>query len=55
MPDLSADLNAETPRQRVPTKLECGLFGALSATIVLSFLFWLGIEFSFLKLVIQLS
>ena len=55
MPDFSADLKDEAPRQREPTKLECGLLGALTATIVLSFLFWLGIEFSFLKLVIQLS
>ena len=55
MPDLSADLNDEASRQRVPTKLECGLFGALSATIVLSFLFWLSIQFSVLRLMFQIS
>jgi hypothetical protein len=55
MPDFSADLKDEATRQRQPTKLECGLFGALSATIVLGILFWLGIQFSFLKLIIQIS
>ena len=55
MPDFSADLKDEAPRQRVPTKLECGLLGALSATIVLSILFWLSIQFSLLKLIIQAS
>ena len=55
MPDFSADLKDEAPRQREPTKLECGLLGALIATILLSFLFWLGIQFSFLKLMLQIS
>ena len=55
MPDFSADPKDEATRQRQPTKLECGLFGALSATIVLGILFWLGIQFSFLKLIIQIS
>jgi len=55
MPDFSADLKDEAPRQREPTKLECGLIGALTATIFLSFLFWLGIQFSFLKLLVQIS
>jgi len=55
MPDFSADLKDEATRQRQPTKLECGLFGALSATIVLGILFWLGIQFSFFKLIIQIS
>jgi len=55
MPDVSADLKDSATRQREPTKLECGLFGALSATIVLGVLFWLGIQFSFLKLIIQIS
>jgi len=55
MPDFSADLKDEAPRQREPTKLECGLLGALTATIFLSFLFWLGIQFSFLKLLVQIS
>ena len=34
--------------KREPTKLECGLLGALLASIVLAFLFWLGIELSML-------
>ena len=55
MPDFSADLKDEAPPQREPTKLECGLLGALIATILLSFLFWLGIQFSFLKLMLQIS
>jgi len=55
MSDFSADLKDEATRQRQPTKLECGLFGALSATIVLGILFWLGIQFSFFKLIIQIS
>ena len=55
MPNFSADLKDEATRQRQPTKLECGLFGALSATIVLGILFWLGIQFSFFKLIIQIS
>ncbi len=55
MPDVSADLKDGAMRQREPTKLECGLFGALSATIILGILFWLGIQFSFLKLIIQIS
>ena len=55
MPDFSAELKDEAPRQREPTKLECGLLGALSATIVLSALFWLGIQFSLFKLLFQIS
>ena len=55
MSDFSADLKDEAPRPREPTKLECGLLGALTATIVLSFLFWLGVQFSFLKLIFQIS
>jgi hypothetical protein len=55
MPDVSADFKDEAMRQREPTKLECGLLGALSAKIVLGTLFWLGIQFSFLKLIIQIS
>jgi len=42
-------------RQREPTKLECGLFGALCATSVLGVLFWLGVQFSLHRLIIQLS
>ena len=55
MSDFSADLKDEATRQRQPTKLECGLFGALSAAIVLGILFWLGIQFSVLKLIFQIS
>lgn len=55
MPDFPADPKDGVSQQRQPTKLECGLFGALSATIVLGVLFWLGIQFSFLKLIIQIS
>jgi len=39
-------------QQREPTKLECGLLGALLASTVLAFLFWLGIELSMLTLII---
>jgi len=55
MPDLSAlsKHGASTWHQkREPTKLECGLLGALLASIVLAFFFWLGIELSMLTLII---
>jgi hypothetical protein len=39
-------------QKREPTKLECGLLGALLASIVLAFFFWLGIQLSMLSLVI---
>ena len=55
MPDFSAELKDTATRQREPTKLECGLLGALTATIVLAFLFWLSIQFSFLRLIILTS
>jgi hypothetical protein len=55
MPNFSADFKDAATRQREPTKLECGLLGALSATIVMGVLFWLGIQFSLLKLMIQIS
>jgi hypothetical protein len=55
MSDFSADLKDSATQQRELTKLECGLLGALSATIVLAVLFWLGIQFSLLNLVIRLS
>jgi len=55
MSDFSADLKDGATRQRELTKLEYGLLGALFATIVLGFLFWLGIEFSFLNLIVQIS
>jgi hypothetical protein len=41
-------------QNREPTKLECGLLGALLATIVLGVLFWIGVQFSILKLIIQI-
>jgi hypothetical protein len=42
-------------QQRELTKLECGLLGALSASIVLAFLFWMTVQFSLLKLLIQIT
>jgi hypothetical protein len=54
MSDFSAGLKDRATRQREPTKLECGLLGALGATIVLAVLFWLGIQFSLLQLIIQI-
>jgi hypothetical protein len=54
MSDVSADFKDNQAKpQRVPTKLECGLLGALCATIVLAMLFWLGIQFSLLQLMAQ--
>lgn len=55
MPDFAAVLQAGVSaarQKREPTKLECGLLGALLASIVLAFLFWLGIELSMLTIVI---
>ncbi len=42
-------------QEREPTKLECGLLGALSATIGLGLLFWLGVQLSILRLIIQIN
>jgi len=39
-------------QRREPTKLECGLLGALLASIVLSFFFWLGLQLSVLQLMV---
>ena len=39
-------------QKREPTKLECGMLGALLASIVLSFFFWLGIQLSVLQLMV---
>jgi hypothetical protein len=39
-------------QKREPTKLECGLIGALLASIVLSFFFWLGLQLSLLQLML---
>jgi hypothetical protein len=55
MPDLPAlfkDGTSAWQQKREPTKLECGLLGALLASIVLAFFFWLGIELSLLTLII---
>jgi hypothetical protein len=55
MPDIPAlfkDGTSAWRQQREPTKLECGLLGALLASIVLAFLFWLGIELSMLSIII---
>ena len=50
--DVLKDGVSASRQKREPTKLECGLLGALLASIVLAFLFWLGIELSMLTLVI---
>jgi hypothetical protein len=58
MPDLPADLKDEVPvwrQKREPTKLECGLLGALTATIALGILFWLGVQLSILQLIVQIT
>jgi hypothetical protein len=54
MSDFSVDFKDRATQQRQPTKLECGLLGALCATIILGVLFWLGIQFSFLQLITQI-
>ena len=51
-PALSRDGTSAWQQKREPTKLECGLLGALLASIVLAFFFWLGIELSMLTLII---
>jgi hypothetical protein len=56
MADFSAVLRdgASASRQkREPTKLECGLLGAVLASIVLAFLFWLSIQLSLITLFIR--
>jgi hypothetical protein len=58
MPDFPAALKdgvSASRQQREPTKLECGLLGALSATIVLGLLFWLGVQLSILRLIIEIT
>ena len=55
MPDFAAVLKdgvSAWQQKREPTKLECGLLGALLASIALAFFFWLGIELSMLSLII---
>jgi hypothetical protein len=39
-------------QKREPTKLECGILGALLASTVLAFMFWLGIQLSMLTIII---
>ena len=58
MPDFPADLKDEVPtwrQTREPTKLECGLLGALTATIGRGVLFWLGVQLSILRLIVQIT
>jgi hypothetical protein len=58
MPDFPADLKnaVSTWRQkREPTKLECGMLGALTATIALGLLFWLGVQLSILRLIVEIT
>ena len=55
MADFTAVLEREVSarqQQREPTKLECGLLGALIASINLAFLFWLGLQLTMLRLLI---
>ena len=51
---VPADFKDQARQQREPTKLECGMLGALCATIVLAVLFWLGFQFSILQLMVQI-
>jgi hypothetical protein len=54
MPDFAMvfkDGVSASRQKREPTKLECGLLGALLASIVLAFLFWLGIQLSVLTII----
>jgi hypothetical protein len=56
MPDFAAVLKdgvSASRQKREPTKLECGLLGALLASIVLAFFFWLGIELSLLSIILS--
>ena len=55
MPDYPTLLqggHSAAQQKREPTKLECGLLGALLASIALAFFFWLGIELSLITLII---
>jgi hypothetical protein len=56
MPDFPTVLKgwvSDGRQQRELSKLECGLLGALLASIALAFLFWLNVQFSLLTLLIQ--
>ena len=58
MSDLSTELKGGVStlhQRREPTKLECGLLGALTATVVLGVLFWIGIQLSILNLLVHLG
>ena len=55
MPDFAAvfkDGISASRQKREPTKLECGLLGALLASTVLAFIFGLGIKLSLLTIII---
>ncbi len=55
MPDFAVALKdgvSAARQKREPTKLECGLLGALLASTVLAFIFWLGIQLSMLTIII---
>jgi hypothetical protein len=55
MPDYPAlfrDGISAGQQKREPTKLECGLLGALLASIVLAFFFCLGLQLSLLQLMV---
>jgi hypothetical protein len=54
-PVAHQDGSAAWRQKREPTKLECGLLGALSATIVLAIFFWLGVQLSILRLIIEIN
>jgi hypothetical protein len=56
MADFSAvlrDAASASRQKREPTKLECGLLGALLASTSLAFLFWLSIQLSLITLFIR--
>jgi hypothetical protein len=55
MPDCLLFSRREPRARRGPTKLECGKLGALSATIALSILAWLSIQFSLVSLMVQIG
>jgi len=56
--DLSTDVKdgvSALHQRREPTNLECGMLGALAATIVWAVLFWLGVQLSLLNFMVHLS
>jgi hypothetical protein len=56
MSDFTAVLRngvSASQQKREPTKLECGLLGALFASIALAFLFWLSIQLSLITMFIR--